>query len=95
MEKETYFQTLDLITFLMCSVDLNRGTISAMTHIKMIFSFSPDTTKHFIGNVLCSCDDSVTELINILYLFMINNIFLQTPRRKNLESNLENEGTKE
>jgi hypothetical protein len=48
-----FFQTLDLIIkFLLCPADLSMGTISGTTHIKTIFSFSPGTDRHFIGNVL-------------------------------------------
>jgi len=41
---------MDLTKFLVCSADLNMGTISCMTHIKTLLSFLPGTDKHFIGN---------------------------------------------
>jgi len=42
------------------------GTISVTTHIRTIFNASPGIGKYFIGNALCSSDDSVTQLIHIL-----------------------------
>jgi hypothetical protein len=77
-----YFQTLDLIKFLMCPVYLNMGTISGMTHIKMTFSLSPGTDKHFIGNSLCSSENSVMQFIHILYIFTINNVFYKLLEEK-------------
>jgi anti-anti-sigma regulatory factor len=59
----------------MCSVDVSMGTIIGTIHIKTIFSLSPSTGKRFIGNVLCSSDDSVTQLIHILHFLTIENIF--------------------
>jgi len=59
----------------MCSVDLNMGTISGMTNIKMIFSSWPGIGKQFIVNELHSSEDSVTQLIQILHFLTINNIF--------------------
>jgi len=50
LEKSLHFQTLDLTNFLKCSVDLNMGTISGITHIKTIFSFLP--TRYFTDNTL-------------------------------------------
>jgi hypothetical protein len=48
---------------LICSVDLSMvPSISGMTHIETIFSFSLGISKHFISNKLCSSDDSVTQL---------------------------------
>jgi hypothetical protein len=78
----------------MCSGDLNIGTTSDMTHIKIIFSFSPGNVKRFIGKTLCSSDDSVTQLIHILQFFTIKMLFISPlPRRKNLEeSNFEKDG---
>jgi len=63
------FQTLDFTKFLMCSVDLNMDTVSGMTHIKMIFSFSPGVSKHFIGNPLCSSNNPVKQPNLIFSLF--------------------------
>jgi hypothetical protein len=77
------FQALVLIKFLICSVGLNMDTITGTTDMKMIFSFSPVTGSHFIGNALCSSDDSVTQLLHILQLCMIKKCLLQTTRRKN------------
>jgi hypothetical protein len=58
--------------------------------MKTIFSFSLRFGRHFIGNIPCSSDDSVMELIYVLHFFMIN-IFYK-PQEENLEeSNLENE----
>jgi hypothetical protein len=65
------------------------STISGTTHIKTIFSFSPGTGKHFIGNALCHSDDSVTQLIHILHFFTIN--VFNKPAEKADETNLENE----
>jgi len=77
-----YFQTLDLIKFLMCPVYLNMGTISGMTHIKMIFSFLPGIGKHFIGNSLCSSGDC--HIAHSYFAFFHSKqCLLQTPRRKN------------
>jgi hypothetical protein len=45
----------------MCSVDLNMDTISGTTYIEVVFSL-PGADKHFIGNALCSFDNSVTQL---------------------------------
>jgi hypothetical protein len=47
------------------------GTISGTTHMKAILSSLPGTGKHFVGNELCSSDDSVTQLIHILQFFKI------------------------
>jgi len=71
LQKSIHFQTLRLrlAKFLMFLVDPNRGTISGTTHIKTIFSFSSGTGKHFIGNALCSSDDSVTHLIHNFAMF--------------------------
>jgi hypothetical protein len=48
------------------------GTIGGTTHIKTIFSFWTGTGKHFIGNALCSSDDSVMQLTHILKNFTVN-----------------------
>jgi len=69
-------------------------TIICTTYIKTIFSISPGTDKHFIGNELCSSDDYVTQLIRILRLLTTNNVFYK-PHKKSKESNVENEGTRE
>jgi hypothetical protein len=85
------FSTLNLIKFLVCSEDLNRGTICDMTYIKKIFSSSPDTAKHFTGNKICSSDDSVMQLIHILHFFTINNVFYKPflpPKGKNQRSQI-------
>jgi len=74
----------------MGSAGLKMGTISSMTHIKMIFSFSQGNGKHFIGNTLCSSDISVTQLIHILNFFVINNVFYKPPEESNLDKGLEN-----
>jgi hypothetical protein len=50
------------------------GTISGTTHITTC-SLSPGTGKNFIGNALCSSDDSVTQLSHILHFFTINTVF--------------------
>jgi hypothetical protein len=42
-------------------------TINGMTHLKKIFSLWTGTEKRFIGNTLCSSDDSATQLIHILH----------------------------
>jgi len=46
---------------------LNIGAINGMTHIKTIFNSMLGTGKHLIGNKLHSCDDSITQVIHILY----------------------------
>jgi len=46
-------------------------------HIKTIFSFCTGTGKHFIGNALCSSDDSVMKLIHILHFLATNIVFYQ------------------
>jgi hypothetical protein len=50
----------------MCSEDINMGNISGTAHIKTLFSLSPVTGKHLIGNAICSSDDFVTQLIQVL-----------------------------
>jgi hypothetical protein len=55
---------MKLTEFLLFSLELSVVTIGGTTHIKTIFSFSPGIGKHFIGNALCSSDDSVTGLIH-------------------------------
>jgi len=77
LEKFIYFQTLDLIKFLMCSGDLNMCTISVMTHITGI-------GKHFIGNPLCSSNYFVMQLIHILHSFMIMS-FTHPQKKKSKE----------
>jgi hypothetical protein len=73
------------------------GTVRGKTHIKMILSFWTGTGKHFIGNVLCSSDDSVTQLIHILHVIAINIVFYIPPeeRIQRNKTNLENEGARE
>jgi len=66
----------------MCLVQLNIGITSGTTHIKTIFSLSPGTDKNFIGNALCSSDDSITQLIHILYVFTINSAFYKPHNKK-------------
>jgi len=61
---------VDLIKFLMCSLDLSMVTISGMTCMKTIFSFVPGIGKHFIGNTLQLI---ALHIIHILHFFMINN----------------------
>jgi glucuronate isomerase len=61
----------------MCSVDLNMGTISGTTHTKTIFSFWLGTGKRFIGNTLYSSD-----IIYILHIFAINNVFKNPQEEK-------------
>jgi hypothetical protein len=63
LEKSVRFHTLDFTKF--SSVALNMTTISGTTHIKMIFIISPGNGKHLDGKVLCSSDDSVTQLIHV------------------------------
>jgi len=75
LEKSIHFQTLDLTKFLMCSVDLNMGTISGTTHIKTIYSSLAGIGKNFTGTTLCISDDSVMQLIHILH----NKEFLLQP----------------
>jgi len=82
MEKPIHFQTLDLTKFLTCSVGLNMVTISDKTHIKTIYSLSSGICKYFIGNALCSSDDSVTHLIHILDFATVNYAFYKPPEEK-------------
>jgi len=56
-----------------------------MTYIKMLFSLSSGIGKHFIGNTLCTYDDSVLQLIHIFQFFVTNSALLQTPRSKATE----------
>jgi hypothetical protein len=77
----------------MCSVDLNIGTTSGTKHIRTIFSIWTGTDKHFIGNALCSSDDSDTQLIHILLFFIINNIFYRSSEEK-IQRSQENEGAR-
>jgi hypothetical protein len=76
------FLTLDIVKFLMCSVDLNMVTIGGMTHIKMIFSLLPGISKHFISNTLCSSDNSVMQLIYSFHFFTTHNVFNKPPEEK-------------
>jgi hypothetical protein len=67
----------------MCSVDLNMGTVSSITHIKMIFSFLPGSENHFVHNALSSSDDSVMhQLVHILHFVMINHNFYKLSGKK-------------
>jgi hypothetical protein len=77
----------DLTRFLKCSLDLNMGTIWSTTHIKVIFSISPNNGKYFTGNALSSSDNFVMQLIHILHFFTINCV-LQTHRRKSQRSQI-------
>jgi len=52
----------------MSTLDLDMGTVSGTTHIKTIFSFSPGTGRHLLGNALCRSDDSAIQIVNILHL---------------------------
>jgi len=74
LEKSIHFESLDLTEFLMSLVDLNMDIIDGLTYIKMILIFSPGIGKHFNGNTACSCDDSATLIIHILYFFMVNSV---------------------
>jgi len=76
-----YFKTLDLTKFLMCLVDLSMDTISGTIYINTIFSFLPCINEHFTGNVLCSSDNSVMQLIHIFHFFMINSVFYKPPEK--------------
>jgi hypothetical protein len=71
------------------------GTISGMTHIKMIFSFWTGIGRNFIGNGLCSCDDSVVQLICILCFFTIRSVFSTSPEKSPEVSHLENKEARE
>jgi hypothetical protein len=66
----------------MCAAGLNMGTITGRTHINMTFSFWTASGKHFIGNALCSSDDSVTQLIHIFHSSTISNVFYKPPEEK-------------
>jgi hypothetical protein len=78
-----------------CSVDLNMGTISGTTHIKMVLSFSPclgciSLVKHSVALTILHAPQSHFAL------FHDKKYLLQLPKRKNPEeSNLENEGARE
>jgi hypothetical protein len=54
--------------------------ISVTTHIKAMFSFSPGTGKHLIGNALCISDDLVTKPFHILHIF--TNVLEKSPEYK-------------
>jgi hypothetical protein len=45
-------------------------------------SFSPGIGKHFIGNTLCTSDDSVAEFIYVLHIVMISRVFYKCPEKK-------------
>jgi len=81
LEKSIHFQTLDLTKFLMCSAGLSIVTISDTRHIKTIFSFSPGTGKHFIGNALCSSDGYRATHSHFAHLHY-KRCLLQTPGKK-------------
>jgi hypothetical protein len=78
----------------MCSVDLNMGTLSGITRIKMIFSFSQALTRIS----LLTHSAALTILLHSAFIsctFHSKQCLLQNPRRKNWEkSNLENKGGK-
>jgi hypothetical protein len=71
LEESKHFQTLYLTNLLTCSAHLSMGTISGTTHIKMIFKFLPGIGKHFITNEIWNSDNSVTQLIHILYFVVV------------------------
>jgi len=77
-----HFQTLDPTKFLMCSADLNMGTISGTTRIKTIFSFWTGIGKHFIGNALCRSADSVMQLSHTFHILTISNAFHKLRQEK-------------
>jgi len=80
----------------MCSIDLNMGTISSTVHIKTIFNFLSGMSKDFIGNTLCSSDNSVMQHIHILHFFTIDSVPNKPLEEKNPEeSNLETEEARE
>jgi len=60
------------------------GIISGTTHIKTIFSFSPDTGKRFICNALCNSDHSFTQLLRILHFMALNDVFYK-PTDENIQ----------
>jgi hypothetical protein len=91
-ENRYIFPTLELTEFLMCSVCLTMVIIIGTTQFKTIFNFSRDIGKDFISNALCSSDDSVTQITNILHIFTTDNVF-HKPTKKNLkESSFEKGG---
>jgi hypothetical protein len=80
--KSIHFQTMDITKYLMYSADLLIwAPLVALAHIRTIFSFWTGIGKHFIGNALCSSDDSVM-LIHVLYFFMINSVLYKPLGRK-------------
>jgi hypothetical protein len=57
------------------------GAISGTKLIKTIFSFPQSIGWDFIGNALFSSYSSVEQLIHILYVLTINDIFYK-PQKK-------------
>jgi hypothetical protein len=53
------------------------GTTSGKTHIQTIFSFWLGTGKHFLGKALCSSENFVMQLSQILHSFAANNVFYE------------------
>jgi len=85
-----HFKSLDLMEFLMCQC-ISLCTLLVTWYIKMIISFLPGIGKHFIGNMLCSSDNSVMHVIAILHFVTINNVLHKSSEEKSPEeSNLEN-----
>jgi len=86
LENSRHLQTLDLTKLLMQPANLNMGTISGKTHTKLIFIFSSDFGKYFIGHAL----------IHILHLLYNQYLLQSPPLQKNSrdESNLESEWTR-
>jgi hypothetical protein len=66
----------------MCPADLNVDTIGGTIHIKMTFSVFPGTGKHFVGNAVCSSNNSPPQLIHILQFFTISIVFHNPPNPK-------------
>jgi len=91
LEKSIHLQTLDPTTFLICSIDLNMGTISGTAYIKTIFSFLPgigiSLVTYSAALTILSCEWVHSHFAH----FHDEQCPLQNPRKKNPEDlNLKN-----
>jgi hypothetical protein len=75
-----HYQTLDLIWFLMCAVNLNIGIISGTTHIKTNTVSRKELGKHFLCNSLCSSDGC--HVTHSCFSLICNKCFHKPPERK-------------
>jgi len=58
------------------------GTISDVTHVRVVLIFLPGIEKHFICNTLCSSYNFVMWFIEFFTSLMINSVFYKPPEKK-------------